>query len=336
MRHNLQAFFALSSAVLVLTFALSYWQQPLSGDLSRIGFYSERDYGWQARQAKQMIEPSGAGIVRPDFWVLGDSFSRGNQWQSRIQQQTSLSSQTFHYDKVDCVNQWMTQAAEHPSIRTVILEVAQISLLTRFGGLADCGGKASKPIEVVASSISGEPSNNFHPSTDWRIKHSALTQINTWRINHLANSTLSDDQVSNSPLKPSCANFSNRRSDRLLYQTGSLDHPRKTAETYALTAANLLRLQKQVEAHGKKFLLVVIPDKFSAYQSCIADDKASAGKAAISTCDFLSRAGIHCANLLPLIEAERSKTPDLYLPNDTHFSHAGYRLMANAVLPYLR
>jgi SGNH hydrolase-like domain, acetyltransferase AlgX len=336
MRRYLQTFFALSTSVLIVTLALSYWQQPLSGDLTRIGFYSERDYGWQTRQTEQSIEASGAAVMRPDFWVLGDSFSISNQWQSVIRQQRQLKSQTFHYDKIGCVSQWIDEAAKQPSIRTVVLEVAQISLLTRFANLADCGSAPSKPIEVIASSIASTPSKHFHPSADWRIKHSALTQINTWRVNHIAMETLKDDQVANSPLKPNCANFSNRQSGRLLYQTGSLDQPQKTTATYAQAATNLLALQKRVEAQGKRFLLVVIPDKFSAYQSCIADTTASAGKAAISTCDFLSPAGVQCLNLMPLINSERLKTPDLYLPNDTHFSHAGYRLLADAVTPFLR
>ena len=336
MRRYLQTFFALSATVLAVTLAFSYWQRPLSGDLTRIGFYSERDYGWQTKQTEQSIAATGAAVIQPDFWVLGDSFSIGNQWQSVIGEQGQLRSQTFHYDKVGCVSQWINEAAKHPGIRTVVLEVAQISLLTRFANLADCGTAPSKPVEAVARKAITHPIEDFHLSTDWRIKHSALTQINTWRTNRLGVQTLRDDQVANSPLKPNCANFSNQQSDRLLYQTGSLDHPHKTAKTYAQAAANLLNLQKRVEAQGKQFLLIVIPDKFSAYQSCITDTEASAGQAAVSTCNYLSPAGITCLNLMPLIDSERLKTRDLYLPNDSHFSNAGYRLLANAIAPYLR
>jgi SGNH hydrolase-like domain, acetyltransferase AlgX len=336
MRRYLQTFFALTTVALIITWVLSYWQRPLSGDLTRIGFYSERDYGWNAQQTQLNIAATGAAVIRPDFWVLGDSFSIGNQWQSVIGEQGQLRSQTFHYDKIGCVSQWIDQAAKHPSIRTVVLEVAQISLLTRFAKIADCGNTPNKPIEVVARRALTEPITDFNPSTDWRIKHSALTQLNTWQISRQGAQTLRDDQVANSSLKPNCANFSNQRHDRLLYQTGSLDHPNKTAKTYAQAAANLLNLQKQAEAHGKKFLLVVIPDKFSAYQSCITDTEASTGQAAVSTCNYLSPEGVTCLNLMPLIDSERLKTRDLYLPNDSHFSNAGYRLLANAVAPYLR
>lgn len=337
MHQFLTAFFALSSLVLASTFAFSYWQQPLAGDLTRTGFYSERDYNWHLPQIPQTIEATGSAVKQPSFWVLGDSFSVGNQWQSQIAQARKVTFQTFHYDQAGCINDWIALAAKHPTVQTVIVEVVQIGLHIRFANLADCKKMTSKPTETTAHTSSPQTTQqSFQPSRDWRIQHSALTQINTWAV-HITNpKSVVGERVVNSPLKPQCAKFSNSRNDRLLYQRDSLDHIQKTAVTYAQAAANLRELQTKIEAHGKQFLLVVVPDKFSAYQSCITDPEVSNGMEAVSTCDFLTPHGITCINLMPLIASKRLSTPDIYMPNDTHFSHAGYRLLAEAVLPHLR
>jgi SGNH hydrolase-like domain, acetyltransferase AlgX len=334
LRHFLSVFFGLSGVVLSITLALSYWQNPISGDLTRLGFYSERDFGGRSPPILHNIAATGQAVLRPDYWVLGDSFSRANQWQSVIQETTHLTSQTFSYDHV-CLLDWVDKAITHPTIQTIILETAQINIVSRFSKLAPCVPQASKPVEVKASvnpSIPHQPS--FKLATDWRIQHSLRTQINTWKINDSQVRTLQDSQVAISRLKPNCANFSNQRNDRILYQTGSLDHLNQSAATYTKVAANLWALQKRAEAQGKRFLLVVIPDKFSAYQSCI--DDAEINQETLATCDILAPVGISCVNLMPMVKAERLKRPDLYLPNDTHFSAAGYRMLADAISPYLR
>jgi SGNH hydrolase-like domain, acetyltransferase AlgX len=284
----------------------------------------------------QAIQATGRNIQNPHFWVLGDSFSRGNAWQSVIEQNHSIRSQTFHYDKIGCIRRWVAQASENASISTVILQVAQISAISRFSKLSDCTTAADKPIEVTDQAAPPSLHSRFQPSTDWRVKHSLLTQFNTWRMAISDKATHQDNQVANSLLTPHCALFSNAQKHRLLFQTGSLDHPRKTAVSYSQAATNLLALQRRVQAANKQFLVVVIPDKFSAYQGCIADTTLGGGTEAVSTCDFLTPHGIKCVNLMPAIQAQRLTTPDLYLPNDTHFSPAGYRLLADTVLPYLR
>lgn len=93
-------------------FALGIYLEPLDGDLTRTGFYSERDYGWRGVQEifpqTQLAFPaSRAETGRYDGYydvvVLGDSFSYSrpkSQWQNYLAAETGLSVATLYIGQI--------------------------------------------------------------------------------------------------------------------------------------------------------------------------------------------------------------------------------------------
>src|SRR5947207_3379072 len=85
------------SLAAVLAFAIyGHLLQPLSGDLTRIGWYAENDYGWNA--PKQRFDPplaeEGRLDGRYDVIAVGDSFTAshipGVAWPHFLARATGL------------------------------------------------------------------------------------------------------------------------------------------------------------------------------------------------------------------------------------------------------
>ncbi|MGZ3159791.1 MAG: hypothetical protein ACXU7H_11950, partial [Burkholderiaceae bacterium] len=62
---------------MAITIGLSLFFEPflpLVGDLTRVGNYAEKDFGWHTPKPILQIEENGPQIADPDVLVLGDSF----------------------------------------------------------------------------------------------------------------------------------------------------------------------------------------------------------------------------------------------------------------------
>ena len=84
-----------------------------------------------------------------------------------------------------------------------------------------------------------------------------------------------------------------------------------------------------MRASGKKFVLLVPPDKLSVYRDCIVDEPRGGFYPNIIA--DLERAGVWVPDLLTLYLARRDTIVDLYYPNNTHWDEAGARVAAIAV-----
>lgn len=76
----------------LLLIAVFLWRmqmtfEPLEGDLTRLGYLSEQDFGWQKEQPKISAEQlKSVPLNEADVLVLGDSFSAGLIWQTRLRE----------------------------------------------------------------------------------------------------------------------------------------------------------------------------------------------------------------------------------------------------------
>ena len=87
---------------------------------------------------------------------------------------------------------------------------------------------------------------------------------------------------------------------------------------------NLAEIQRKFSLKGIQFLVLVMPDKSSVYADDILAPKAM--NHALSS-ELFGR-GLAPFDLEKLLKEARTRVPDLYLPDDTHLSDEGYRMVA--------
>lgn len=314
-----------SAAVLSAVF------QPLSGDLTRTGSYAERDFGWNARQPVVHINPNGRAAADPDVLVLGDSFSRLNIWQSALASRGKGGMLTFAYAEAGCIRNWANHALAQPSVRTVVVESVEREFIKRFSDLVPCRAAPPAALEVPTSDTAVV--RETWPPTP-HLAYTYVTALHTLQMAMDAR-TLVGHRVVNAPLRAGCARFSSRRADRLLYYAEDDDKLNWTPQQLAAAVANIAQLQQEFTARGKNFIFVLIPDKSSAYRDCLLDDAHADQRRGVNPTQTLIAAGVHTPDLLRVFQQNLNQVVDLYLPDDTHLSSAGFLLMADQLGPWM-
>ncbi|HET6370235.1 MAG TPA: hypothetical protein VFG95_03510, partial [Nitrospiria bacterium] len=97
----------------------------------------------------------------------------------------------------------------------------------------------------------------------------------------------------------------------------------------------LINLQNRIQANGVTFFVILIaPDKLTAYADYITDRDFTQ----ISRLDRLaSDPGLHLPRVdLALKKAIDAGVKDVYLPDDTHWGSAGYKIAADTLVEYLK
>jgi hypothetical protein len=126
--------------------------------------------------------------------------------------------------------------------------------------------------------------------------------------------------------------FSSRKPDRLLVVAQDLRKQNWTDADLAQMRCQLLKLQEAVQANGKTlFVALPIPDKLSAYHADLVDRNLPAGIVERIDDPRLNRPQVE----KPIRAAIDAGEIDVYLPNDTHFSTRGHALTAETVLDFI-
>jgi hypothetical protein len=313
---------------LLLTAGLALWFEPflpLVGDLTRVGNYAEQDFGWVAPQPPIHVLANGHAMADPDILVLGDSFSRSNIWQSVVAAQSARKIQSFEIARVGCIRHWFDYALAHPTAKTIVIESVERSFLTNFKTLANCDAAVPAPFETgewtsAARRASGPP--------EWHIQRTFRVSFNTLEMQLHPHDTIHGEQVGNAPIDPRCARYSNRRADRLLYFSQDEEKFAWSRDDLAQATANIVMMQKMAAQHGKEFVLMLVPDKLTAYQQCLVNVREFALDKGPNITGMLLAAGVRMPDLQHSFRENIGKIEDLYRPNDTHLSEAGYLLMA--------
>lgn len=327
-------FFAVTVSILLGPVALlSFIFECNDGDLTRIGGYAEHDFGWNNLQPVLQLVRNGKSITSSDVLVLGDSFSRGNIWQSVLAEKLNQKILSFHYNQVGCITNWLAYALKS-SARTVAIEFIERDFLNHFGHLVACRSQDPIPFEflatnTVATRLKGPP--------ELHIMQTFLVAWNTFVMNLIPNAAVRGhinsmgEDVINAPIKKGCAKFSNRRADRLLYLRQDENKLRWTSEDMERAIAKITQIQMTLAVQGKRFILIVVPDKLSVYQDCLTNDIALEARKRINITRLLIASGVNTPDLLGAFHDNKNKIVDLYSPNNTHLSVSGYIFMANQV-----
>jgi hypothetical protein len=311
--------------------------QPLSGDLTRIGWRTENDFGWT--RPEEHFEPLAAALgtldAHYDMVAIGDSFTGespwhpGTTWPHYLAHDTGLKVAIFDSDD-DMVGQLLASdrfKSDPPAV--VIYEIVERNLVPDHRSAP--GDACPEPPDPAVTLTPGPPTASpvpvarptARPWTDWPAAYAAayLTQnLRRWIMGRETTNSV-ELELTRGGL------FSSRAERELLVYGEDFNKLGWTEAEWRGAACNLLRLQARVEANGKTlFLAMVAPDKLTTYGPFLAARKFSR----ISRLDLLAH-----YPALNLVRFDQGFDPaghvDLYLPNDTHWSTVGHRLAARLV-----
>lgn len=318
---------------LITFFCLGWYIQPVEGDLTRQGKFSERDFGWNAQQPIIKVQANPNGNP-PNVIVLGDSFSASNQWQSVVMQETGKNLLTFHWNTLghpSCLESWIQSLKNtFPNANQLIIQSVERHFVFRF--------------KTVQKTCNLERSNNLKIKAGQSLAHRAfdidkvmpdpiyalLSIANQYRT--YQQHTVSGEAVI-APLNRSNL-FSNRKSNYLLYfNNDNLKKDWNNADV-VMAAQNIKQIEQVALANGLKLTIAIVPDKSTAYRQYFKTPQYISQQPNLWRA--LSAQNIHHVALDNALIPATSQVKDLYLPNDTHLSSAGFILMGNNIAEFIK
>jgi len=311
--------------------------EPLSGDLTRIGWRRENDFGWT--KPKEHFEPLAAALgsldQHYDVVAIGDSFTGespwhpGTTWPHYLAHDTGLKVAIFDSDD-DLLGRLLASPhfqTDPPAV--VIYEIVERNFVPNHRSAP--GDACPTPPDPTVTLSPGAPTappvpvtrETARPWTDWPASYAAayLTQnLKRWLMGHETTNSV-ELELTRGGL------FSSRADRELLVYGEDFNKLGWTEADWRGAACSLLRLQARVEANGRTlFLAMVAPDKLTTYGPFLAAEKFRR----ISRLDVL--ADYPALNLVRFDQGfDPVENVDLYLPNDTHWSTVGHRLAARLV-----
>ncbi|MBY0578481.1 MAG: hypothetical protein K2P57_05480 [Burkholderiales bacterium] len=328
-------------------FALGVYLQPLFGDLTRTGYYSEKEFGWNAPQvifAHTRLDFSDSLVDDRyyDVLVLGDSFSRARpefQWQNYLATATRKSVGTLDINTIRLSRILSSKGfREHPP-KVFIMESVERMLPVHLKENAGTCEKMPYARKSYAA-FSPVPGWKDHLAAETqRLERSTMwTEINPgYESDYLQHKLFSDDAHSlvyrMDLARP--APFSNRnRLAILLYHDDVKKIKWWGDEGLSRMSCRIEALRRQVEANGHtRFVLMVPPDKLTAYADFLQDAK-------LKQASLLPDLSGRHPDIMPrfdkaLISAIQSGERDVYLPDDTHWGSSGQLIAAETLIAFL-
>lgn len=331
-------------SVLCLLFAA--WLEPVRHDLTRLGGYTERDFGWNSPQLafKPPIVPISVPGQAYDVVVIGDSFSTSmfiapgaprtddGFWTDIFAQRTGLTVGAFHRDLLSAED-YLASAVFHAAPpRLLIIEIVEREL----DEIRSAGARCPAPSSGRAFHLDSVPLNRTPvphgrdtsaPFNAVRID-TAIDVLAKHTVRWLTGSDWTD--VLQLPLSRHDL-FSNRRSDRLLIYKQDRRKARISSVQEFELGCYLRTLQSNAEANGyTSFLLMIVPDKSTAYADY------TQAPALPNMVERLARDPALRALRLDIVIkcAVALGQKDIYLPDDTHWGWAGKQIAADALIQH--
>ena len=331
----------LVALIIVSTLGFGLWArgfEPLWGDLTRIGWRSENDFGWTL--PKERFAPLAARIGaldrHYDIVAIGDSFTGesvwrpGTTWPHYLAHDTGLDVAIFDSDD-DLIGRLLASpgfAAAPPAV--IIYEIVERNLAPGHpwpaGEACPAGGETPR-VTLAPGPRGAAPILDMRPrDRGWYAL--PVSYGLEFLEQSLRRAVLGHETTNSVALDLTRGGLFSSRQDRTLLVYGEDFNKLGWHEAqWRGAACSLLRLQERVQANGRTvFLAMVAPDKLTAYGPYLADESYRG----ISRLDLLAE-----YPALNLVRFDRDFDPagqiDLYLPDDTHWSTAGHALAARFV-----
>jgi hypothetical protein len=307
--------------------------EPLDGDLTRIGYFSEKDYGWNQTSHKVIKKNIHEGKLEDtyDVIILGDSFTHvTSSWADIFSHISGLKVGRFHTDKYDVYSFVELLRSQNKLPKLFIYESVERYLKFRLEKHEICPAQVVKNINInameytknteVFSSIHNRDNSPGFYDLAYIIKYSFANFVKEHR------------KVNKYELTDSYR-FSNNKSNEILLYSEDLNTIKWAPKDWEKIRCNGLHIQNLVqESESTSFVLLVAPDKTTVYKDFIKHEFIGESKLELLTAgnelNFLKIDGY-----LRQKVAEGEK--DIYYPNNTHWSYQGHELVANKVLEYL-
>ncbi|HEY5762647.1 MAG TPA: hypothetical protein VIS73_05535 [Rhodocyclaceae bacterium] len=338
-----------------LFFAIGIWLQPLDGDLTRAGSFSQRHYGWNSTQiVYRTLRYSLGPYDRPyDVVVYGDSFAvamPSHQWQNRLAEATGLSVITLNVytDPLARVLENPVFVATPPKV--FVLTLAERHFPEQLAKLSDCAPDATPPqSEMVAAApanaLPAMPTDlptiadavETRRQTHWQdlrevkigyaaktVFHTLLRAVSKRERTKVVRVSLTRDDL-----------FSNLDPGRTLVYRDDVDKVAQwQAEGLDGLVCRIETLRRRIEANGvTRFVLLVAPDKLTAYEPYLATDD-------YRGLSRLAELAERLPGTMPRVDTAIAAViaaghVDVYLPNNTHWGSAGHLATGEAVARFI-
>lgn len=286
------------------------------GDLTRMGMVPEKDFSWHKEQPLIPGEWQVASkLAEADVLVVGDSFSAAWVWQSELVRH-GLKVHTLQWGEVRGICEdfsgWLHahgfkgKYVVIESVEWKLQTVLQSSLTcTRTpGDVPDHAGKLGSTLRYLEEGT---------PLVQGKMSVGLRTAWNGWRYS-LAQSEATFKSKNFAPvtirrLADGCQLFSNRRCEDGLF----LDYEMENEGPDAGAIEQMKQIAGRLQ--GYKVMWLVVPNKSTAYLNRKKTFWRTAGQQ------------LDVPDVLAIFDdlLSQKKIVDLYKPNDTHLSTAGYQ-----------
>ncbi|MFI3220710.1 MAG: hypothetical protein QX189_16565 [Methylococcales bacterium] len=317
--------------IVIIIWGMEFYFQTLSGDLTRVGRFSERDFGWNTPQPAIPIgQFKNYSLNEADIVVVGDSFSAGRVWQTKlIYEGLKVSTLTWRELKMEEAlpgNLGEALRAEGFKGRYIIIESVERVLQRRAKSLT----KIPRPMTIAISVPLPPPmtqrervSLNKPNGGAWGFK----TLYNTLKLSlNLPEKYLKSEWVQ--PIKfNGCQLFSHRLCNYALFIESDFKK-----ETFT-SIANILTINSNLLSVGIQPIWAIVPDKATVYL----------GYGALNQHPyqniwqlFSQYPELITPDLGELFIQKSRIIKDFYMPNDTHLSTNGFLYLGDIMLSELR
>lgn len=296
------------------------------GDLTRVGRISETEFA--ARRPAITFDSAylvDSPVSAADVLVVGDSFSIRFAWQASLVE-AGYRVVTTHWDKTGplCADfpDWLRRSGFKG--RYVIIESIERLLPERLDEAAGCT-TMSKSFQAIprATPLAADSALTAPRRLNWDAEWAVgwLTYIHTRAIEGSSDAITFDhprwgDLIVSRPLPDGCTQFSNRMCNKGIFLIDDDRNPALTEKS----AAFMARFDQRVGM--PRVIWMVIPNKSTVY---LSDHRAASFIQAFNAMSL-------GPDLFALSANSRHAVVDLYSPNDTHLSPAGYERFGTRML----
>lgn len=344
-KYSLLLIVPLFSLAIVMWLMEAYFG-TLYGDLTRIGYLNEGDFGWQMQQPPVPAEHlKNHPPAEADILVVGDSFSMALIWQSRlVTAGYKLSTLNWNVFKPCGLGQNMGEVVRQTGFkgRYVVLENIEhgfqdradltCEITSEIKGKAYNG--ASPPTAPPARSqilLNREPLGGSSEPVggDWAI-NALITKI---KLAYLDKSPANYMDSGNATYKTrvvpidGCNLFSNK-----LCNYGAFYIRDFQKKTFGSTD-NVLSINRDLQKFGIEAIWLVIPDKATVY---LGYGKLNMNPYVNIWGEFAQHAELVAPDLGEAFIKKSRLIKDFYKPNDVHLSTNGYLYLGDLMADLIR
>ena len=337
----------LNALAVLVCMVVAAWMQPLAGDLTRVGGYAERAFGWNGEQAifDPPLATRGDPARHADIVVIGNSFSsrttpdrqtpEGGFWTDFLAAETGLAVAVFDLNTMSVDRLLADPGYRAAPPRLLILEIVERGLRDRLGAPpARCSTAPTRPMPTLAFAPAPRPAGAMRRDITWHTPLAPLDQGAATLRRALPRWIAGLDMTKSLRLPLSRPDLFSSGQPQTLAIAADQAKRRWSDADWVGFGCRLRNLQNRVEADGRTgFLLVLAPDKTSAYAAYLPPlDWPTDGAARLAAAP-----GLHMPRLdVALRAAIAAGARDVYLPRTPHWGSAGSRLVARVVADAVR